>query len=115
MGRLLEWAEWHFSLVIPNKDGTVEKEHLERLKQSGRDIAELEPPCEFPKLLSYIWAAFSVLNRRRSQGMNGPNPITFMEVDSWIKTTDQVIKPKDVETILKLDDVFLKVLSEKVK
>ena len=77
-------------------------------KQTGRKPAELEGP-EFPYEMSSLWSAFLSLNSGRTAGFNGPQGLSFTEIKAWSELTDTLLSPLDVETIKKLDQVYLKV------
>lgn len=99
-------------LSIPDKDGVTEKQHLlEVERQSGRTPKALQGP-DFPELMEYVWTAFLLLNQTRGQGMNGPLPISYQEIESWMRMTDNRLLPWEIEAIKRLDAVYLKVVSK---
>ena len=109
---LEEYAEWDFKLSIPDKDGVTERQHLQEVeKQSGRTPLALQGP-EFPELLEYVWAAFLLLNQTRGQGFNGPLPISYQEIECWMRMTQNTLLPWEIEAIKRLDSVYLKVVSK---
>ena len=60
-------------------------------------------------MVSYIWSAFIRLSGSRTAGFSGPNPISYTEIQAWANLTNQVLSPRDVEAIMKIDLVYLKV------
>lgn len=56
-----------------------------------------------------VWAAFCRLSNSRSTGFNGPDPITFEQIKAWQEVTQTKVNPRDIDTILKLDRIFMKV------
>ena len=105
---MCEWAEHQFKLNKPDKDGTTEREHLEQVeRQIGRRPEALEPPTHFPSLLSHVWSAFIALNNSRSMGFSGPNPITYIEIKAWKELTETHISSRDIETIKRVDTVYM--------
>jgi len=80
-------------------------EQVER--QIGRRPEALEPPTEFPQLMSHVWSAFCVLSNSRTQGFSGPNPITYEQIKSWKELTETPIAPWEVGVIKSLDAVYM--------
>ncbi len=78
-------------------------------KQLGRRPKELVPPCEFPDLLKHVWVAFCVLSNQRQSGMSGANPLSFSEIDTWMKLTNSVLKPRDIDLLIRLDQTYMRV------
>jgi len=105
---LCEWAEHQFKLNKPDKDGITEREHLEQVeRQIGRRLEALEPPTDFPMVLSHVWSAFLTLSNRRSAGFSGPNPITFEQIKAWKELTETLIDAWEIEAIIRLDGVYM--------
>tara|TARA_S200002703_G_C3711830_1_gene218625 strand:- start:23 stop:355 length:333 start_codon:yes stop_codon:yes gene_type:complete len=105
---LCEWAEHQFKLNKPTESGTTEREHLEQVeRQTGRKIEALEPPTEFPVVISHVWSAFITLSNSRSAGFSGPNPITYEQIKAWKELTETPLASWEVEAIKRLDVVYL--------
>lgn len=73
-------------------------------------MAEIEaqlavPP--FPVELGYLWRCFIRLARRTPAGFAGPTPITFLDLDAFIRRTGIRLAPWEVELIERLDDLRL--------
>ena len=108
MSDLCIWAEFHFKLNLPDKDGITSREHLEQVeRQTGRRPEALEPPTDFPMLLAHVWSAFSSLSNTRMAGFSGPSPITYTEIKSWKETTQTPLDPWEVEAIKRIDVVYM--------
>jgi len=69
---------------------------------------ELEGP-DFPEVLSHIWSAFFALSSGRSGGFAGPNPISYQDIKAWMELTNNYLDPREVEAILMLDTVYMRV------
>ena len=96
-------------LAKPDQNGVTEREHLEQIeRQIGRPPEGLEGP-EFPSLLANVWSAFIRLSQARTQGMSGPNPITFEQIKAWKELTEYPLSPREVEVVKQLDSLWLKV------
>lgn len=96
---------------MTDKDGVSYKEHFEVIKKrTGVAPEELIPPCEFPSLLSHIWAAFLRLNRSRRGGFSGPEPLSYTEIKNYMETTKRRLEPWQVDTLIDLDTIYLEVV-----
>lgn len=51
---------------------------------TGRVQAESINPCPIPDGAAHIWGYFLQLNRERSQGMNGSQPLTSSNILAWM-------------------------------
>ena len=92
----------------PTESGATEREHLEQVeRQTGRRIEALEPPTDFPILLSHIWSAFISLSNGRSMGFSGPNPIGYEQIKAWKELTETPLKAWEIEAIKRIDVVYL--------
>jgi hypothetical protein len=71
----------------------------------------LEPPTDFPILLSHIWSAFIALSNSRTAGMSGVNPLTYEQIKAWKELTETPLTAWEVEAIKRLDVVYLGVMN----
>lgn len=103
------WAEHHFELM-QTKDGVTYYEMLKDIeRRSNTVIEDLKPPCEFPNLLSHIWAAFLRLNKTRKGGFSGPEPISYTEIKAYIELSNHSLDSWEVDAIIELDQIYLRV------
>jgi hypothetical protein len=106
---LLEWAEQQFDLNKQDADGITKRDHLEQVeRQTGRSLQELEPTVVFPDLLANVWSAFCDLSNTRSQGVNGPNPISYRDIKDYKEMTEMPISPREVKSLRDLDMVYMR-------
>lgn len=93
---------------VVGKDGTRYREHLEVLAKRGRPdaIAELKGPPE-PVELKYLLDMFNSLERGRRFGMNGPEPFTWENIESWARLFDEDLEPHEVDALKLLELVSL--------
>ena len=97
---------------MPDKDGVPQREHLlEVERQIGQTPLALQGP-EFPELLDHVWSAFLSLNRTRGQGFSGPASITYQDIKTWQEVTGHRLLPWEVDVVIRLDTLFLKVVSD---
>ena len=107
---MCDWAEHQFKLNRPDKDGITEREHLEQVeRQIGRRPEALEPPTEFPQLMSHVWSAYCRLSRRRTSGFSGPEPLNPTMVKDWLSLMEETLTSFEAEVIFLLDDIFMEV------
>lgn len=107
-----EYAEWEFKLSIPDGSGTTEREYLLKVQeQTGRTPEALMGP-DFPELMVHVWSAFLYLSRCRGQGFSGPQPLSYQEIKAWAELTDTPLMAWEVDAIMRIDKVFMRVLHD---
>lgn len=70
----------------------------------------LTPP-PFPDAGISVWDAWLDLHDARQPGMSGPGPLTFSEIDAYIRLTGNRLRSWQVEAIRSMDRVFRSVFS----
>ena len=96
---------------MPDENGISLREHLEEVeRQTGHTPKELQGPS-FPDLLGHVWFAFLSLSPNRGQGMSGVLPLTYQEIDSWMKVTGNCLAPHEVTILKRLDNVYRRVMN----
>lgn len=88
------------------------REVLQGLIERTRDprrLAEFEaeiacPPL--PEALTYLWVAFRRLNARRGSNGFAINPISWPDIDAFVRHSGLKLAPWEVENIEMLDDLF---------
>lgn len=76
----------------------------------GREGMIQEP--EIPEEGESLWMAFWRLNRRRPQGMNGPQPLTYAEIACWSRLTGEILIREEITIITDMDDAYLDALAK---
>ena len=59
--------------------------------------------------MSHVWSAFISLSNSRTAGFSGPNPITYEQIKAWKELTDTPLNARDVEAIVRIDAVYMRV------
>jgi hypothetical protein len=78
---------------------------------TGRTPPDLiEPP--FPDRTAHIWQAFVDLHSGRSYSANGPNPLTWSDMQAWAALMGLDLKEWEIRVIKALDGVWLQVMGE---
>lgn len=44
--------------------------------------------------------------------MNGPLPISFTEIDAWIRATGKLVWPDEVEVLSAMDNAYLSAVAD---
>lgn len=73
-------------------------------KRSAEREAELACP-PFPDALSHVWSAFCRLSGRRTVGM-AANPITWSDIDAFVRLSGVRLAPWEIRLIEELDDLY---------
>lgn len=56
--------------------------------------------------LNYLWRAFQRLHTRRGSNGFGPNPISWPEIDAFVRHSKFELAPWEIEIIETLDDLY---------
>jgi hypothetical protein len=62
------------------------------------------PP--FPKVLAYLWRTFNRLHQRRGSSGFGANPISWPDIDAFLRLSGVRLMPWEIEIIEEIDNVF---------
>lgn len=81
-------------------------EAVKRAVQSGGRI-------HVPEAHRIMWSAFTDLSNARTMGPVGPNPIQFVEIDSWAKLNRWPLEPRHVALIRAMDDAWIEAIYTK--
>jgi hypothetical protein len=109
---LRAFAKKTFELESPDKDGVTYREVLEGLlsrtsNPERRAEREAELACPpFPQPLAYIWIAFVRLSARRGSNGFSFNPISWPDIDAFVRHSGMRLAPWEIRLIEELDDLF---------
>lgn len=67
------------------------------------------PPV--PPQAEHVFLWFRDLSARRAQGFDGPQPISYADIDVWSRLTRTAIRPEEVRLLTSMDDAYLAELS----
>jgi hypothetical protein len=105
---------------MKNEDGASEADSLARAVEnlSGRKgtaieakRAEFEAKLflpDFPEEYTFAWQAFFDLSPCRASNGFGVSPISYLEMDAYIRLTGKVLLPYEINGINIIDACFLK-------
>jgi hypothetical protein len=101
----------------PNKQGVSRRQGLESLKKqmvlAGKSKQYIEERCiellpvKLERGTETLVNTFNQLSTRRSYGMNGPQPITFTEIQAFDLLTGANLTAWEVETLTSMDSIFI--------
>ncbi|MBN7804911.1 hypothetical protein JZX86_05970 [Agrobacterium rosae] len=80
----------------------------------GRDDENPDQP-EISDEGQHLWAWFWHLHARRLQGMNGPQPITYADIDIWSRMTGEAVLREEVAILIRMDDGYRIALAEEME
>lgn len=74
-----------------------------------KKIAEYEaelacPP--FPMAMLHVWTAFNRLSNRRGSNGFGINPISWADIDAFVRHSQMPLAPWEIRIIEELDNLF---------
>lgn len=64
------------------------------------------PP--FPEPIRPLWNKFLSLHEGRTYGINGVNPISYVDMDAWMRVTGNSLDSWEVDAIMKIDKAWIK-------
>ena len=105
------------------ESGVSQRESLEHvIKTTPEDSkayksakAQLDAEPEIPFCLQHIWQWFWELHQTRAQGMDGPMPITFEEIQSWNFLKGIGITDLETDILKRFDSVYIQYVDKKNK
>jgi hypothetical protein len=93
-------------------NGTTVRANLEQvMKVTGRVPDDLIGP-PFPDRYAHIWNAFLELHTGRSYSSNGPNPLSWSDIEAWDRLFKQNLQDWEIRAIKALDLIWLRVMGE---
>lgn len=103
---LIEYAEKRFALD-ELVEGIPLRAHLEQEeKVTGQTPPELDMP-DFPDVARHVWDHFLSIHQGRTYGINGPNPISYQDIESWTRLMGWTLGAWEISAIKRLDAAFL--------
>jgi len=66
-----------------------------------------DTPDEPPTALEWQWYTFCRISKRRQYGFNGPQPISYMELQSYERFMGFQFHPWEVDLLTDLDDLWM--------
>lgn len=83
------------------------REYNERFGQ-----ADKTPEVDIPAEGEHLWEWFWHLSERRPSGMNGPQPLSYLDIDAWVRHTGTLLLREETSILLQLDTTYLNAVSE---
>ena len=98
-------------------DGPKTKVILTRREFNERfDKADENPDePEIREDIEHIWAWFWQLHARRQNGANGPQAISYPEIDAWSRITGELLLREEVGILIRMDDGYRQALAEEME
>jgi hypothetical protein len=89
-----------------------QKETLTLEEYHHRYGVDPEPEPEPPDSVTHIDRWFWELSERRQQGMNGPLPLSFSEIEAWSRVTATPVRPIEARMMVDMDNAYLSACAE---
>ncbi len=108
----------HVKLNQLQSDGSRLIDHLQALvEQLGEAFTwpDETPLPEIPDEFFYVWDYYWDLRQGISQGVNGPNPVSYAEIQAWINLADIELSWQELRFLRLLDAQFLISTGEHLK
>jgi hypothetical protein len=78
-------------------------------------INELENGPKIPFFLEHVWQWFWEINKGRTVGMSGPNPLTWQDLYCWQRVTNKEVRPIEFDFLREMDSAYLKYIHDQNK
>ncbi|WP_430515437.1 phage tail assembly chaperone [Aureimonas ureilytica] len=105
--------------MIDPETGVSHRETIEGLLKRARTPEkreELESELHsdaLPLAGRYLWDIFTRLHNRRSSGGFGVSPITWPDIDAFVRLTRSALSPWEIEVIEDCDAAFLGAIAKR--
>ena len=104
---MLRFAESNFVLDKFEEDGHSLRIHLmSAWRQFGVKPKQLDIKLP-PQSILYLWDTYWKLRNRQALGMNGHNPIGWLEIKAFMEVTNTKLENWEIEVLTNLDNSFL--------
>lgn len=104
-------------LNTPDKQGTTRRKSLEsarrQMEKLGKTPAELDvmfaelKPVELKRGSEPLMLTFLALEGARSSGMNGPQPLSYLEIKAYAELMGETFSPWEIEMLRAMDRAYL--------
>lgn len=106
-------AEHQFKMDRCGEDGVSLGEKLAHVEQTtGRRPPELDGPA-VPFQLAHLLDWFRELNTGRTGNGFGANPLSWGEIDAWIRLTGRTVRDWEIGLLRALDQKYMAVMGSK--
>lgn len=86
--------------------GATIRQHLHAAwRSTGRRPADLDTPAA-PESLHYLMTWFDQLAGGRAEGLNGPQPITWPDMQAWAQLLQIPLQPWQAGVLRQLDSLW---------
>ena len=101
--RLLAHCANESRLATP-ENGVALRSHIKQRADKGdrEAILMLRGPG-VPDRVAHLWEWFLELNAGRRVGMNGAEPLAFVDIDAWQRLTDRCVAPREIHGLMAMD------------
>jgi hypothetical protein len=124
---LREYAERYFALNTKKDDGASEADSLTRAisvlarrtdANSVKQRQELEARLDMPPMpeeFTFAWGSFFDLQATRSSNGFSHNPLSYIEIEAYIRLSGRVLLPYEIRAIKVVDTAFLNTQADLAK
>lgn len=95
------------ALHKPRVDGSTIYDHCKAVYETTGKWPEEFPEPDVPEEGSIIWDWYWELRKAASNGFSGPNPLSFLEIEAWMRLMKIDLHSKSLQLILIMDQQYL--------
>lgn len=79
---------------------------------SGEDVEDLENP-DLPPAAEYLWTWFFRISKGRASYGYGAAPLTWGDLDAWMRITGVNLSPAEADILLSMDNAYISAMAKK--
>lgn len=95
--------------------GHREKRLETRIEYNARFGQRTDARVSVPPVVSHVWEWFWALSASRQYGANGPNPISWQELDSWASRSGENPTPEEVKMLRAMDSAWIQAVNDEAR
>lgn len=88
------------------RDGVTWRDHFEAIRRKGKKVSVLKIET-FDEYTEKLWGIYREIGTGRTSGGMSANPITWSDIESWLKLTRMRLSPAEVRLVRELDTIWM--------
>lgn len=84
----------------------------DKMLDAVRSLVRTKKPPVIPAGGALLWQWFVALSNTRADGMNGPQPISFLEISAWRSLMNMPVEPRHVVILRAMDNAYLAAVAQ---
>lgn len=112
----MAWVRHSIKLDQREPSGETTRQLLESIEEkTGKRPKELDQAGELNPACEWIWGAFQEMSLGRTYNMNGPAPLSNLDILAWCQLTSTHLLPWELRAVRAFDGEWMKGYNEMTK